>query len=175
MSTKEEIQNKAADATTDQGTKFKIRVLWFKIRLSIKPQRLGTIILQSKERSKIVQFDSDVTPVKILDGLSDSVKPMARIISLSILNNRVRIFWFNRVLTLLLLWSLKTKELRQLTAVTISQMGIEDFFHTTVLLRSINQLERRGETVTDQPTPSGDESETSVKTSDTASTMSSGE
>ncbi len=152
-----EIQNKAADTLINKGVKFTLKIFGIKIKLSIKPLKLGTLIYISKASLKIKDIPQD-DMLQVIGSSKENARPMASIAAYGILNGKLSILFLGRFLTYILLWKLTPKELSSLLSLTIKQSEVTDFFGCTVLTKGINLMEVKAVT-SKETTPSGEQSE----------------
>ena len=141
-----EVKTKVADSVLDNSVKFSIETgLLFpkRVKLSVRPLRLGTLIYISKEQENVseVELSKDVLPA--IAKLSANIKPATKIVAYSILNSRVKIKLFSGIFSRWLAWRISPKELNSLLALSLKQSEVTDFFGSTVLLKGMGLLEQK--------------------------------
>lgn len=130
----QEVQSKAAKTILNEP------VVEFTIKgvgdYKLKPLKLGTMLKISS-----VNGFKEIDGTSITSIISESqyhVDKMCKILSFAILNNRIRIYLFSRILANRLKWNLSSAELRELYEAVLSISQAYDFFVTTVLLQGLN-------------------------------------
>jgi hypothetical protein len=178
-----EIEIKAGATILDESKRFSIkthgllRVIGIKrLRFGIKGLYLGTLILISKEITSITIKDGNGI-AQATSAMEMNSKIMARIIALAILNNRLKIRLFKRILTSFLLWSLNAKNLSDLVHLVLDQMNVLDFFSSIVSIGGLNILKKKETSPKDEGSSiaPGTQSESSLNTSDSPGKEFSGE
>lgn len=171
-----ETKQAAAKTLTDQGTPFHVDYLDQTFDFCIRSLKLGTLIQISEQSAELTEIDKDTKETDVIRSMAYDIPIKARIIALAIINSKPiperpkkSLFDFKKQpfnpeyldeneLTEFFQKTLDTKELKILTDIITEKMGIVDFFQSTVSLKGINLLDQAGsKTVTDQPTPSGEE------------------
>jgi len=166
-----ELKQKASQSLTDQGVKFKVNEFEFDIR----KLKLGTLIQISEQSETLSPATDTTTSSAVIKNMKADCIIKARIISLAIINSQPiperpkrGLFYFKKQafspeyldeneLTEFFLKTLDSEETNRLTNIIIDQLGINDFFQSTVSLKGIDLLKEINETVTGQPIPSGEE------------------
>lgn len=166
-----ETTQKAAQAITDQGVNFNVNEYEFCIR----KLKLGTLVLISELSQKLTETSDKTTLTHIVKAMANDAPVKARIIAIAIVNSqpiperpKKKLFDFKKQpfnpkyldvdeLSDFFLKTLDSEETNNLTNIILSQMGINDFFQSTVSLTGIDLLKEISKTVTDQPLLSGEE------------------
>lgn len=165
-------KQEASIALTDSGKKFKVNEFEFTIR----KLKLGTLIQISEQSALLSQATDQTKQTDQIKAMAIDAHIKARIIALAIINSqpiperpKKRLFDFKKEpfdpmyldeveLTEYFLKTLDSEETNRLTNLILSQMGINDFFQSTISLIGIDLLNQTGsKMVTDQPTLSGEE------------------
>lgn len=163
-------KQKAANALTDTGVEFKVDQFTFCIR----KLKLGTLIQISEASLCLSPLSEETKSTDIIKTMYTDALVKARVIALAIINSqpiphrpKKSLFEFGKKtfdpkyldeheLTDFFLKSLDSEQMNAIVNVIISQMGINDFFQSTVSLIGIDLLKEISKTVTDQLTPSGE-------------------
>lgn len=139
---------KAIDTLLDKGLKFRVSTKVFgfnvKIPFSIKPLRLGTILHLAKQRENIKNVEEANTALWEMFDKSENVKVFARCAAIAVLDGKIKIWLFSRILSQFFLWNLSMQEVHDMMAVVTTQMNARGFFFTTALVRGFEILERKG-------------------------------
>lgn len=168
-------KQEAAATLTGKGLGFSVEENGQVHHFCIPQLKLGTLIQISEAKLNLTVFDKNAKGVGIISSMAKDAPIKARIIALAIINSkpvpkrkRRSILSLGSKplnpelmdedeLTELFLRTLDSEETNKLIKVIVKQMGIDDFFVSTVSLTGIDLLERMGGTVTGQHSPSGDE------------------
>lgn len=150
------LTQKASDSLTGNGVQFAIKAFGINLNFTIKKLVLGTLIQISKEQSKIEQYSTESTTADVISSYKANCKPMARIISLAVVNSRFQPLR-KHFLTWLFLKKLTSEELLKLTEIVIDSTGTAFFFKSSILLQGLEILKSQEATDTSEHTPSGEE------------------
>ncbi|MCW0484065.1 hypothetical protein [Gaoshiqia sediminis] len=166
-------KQEAAATLTGKGIGFSVEENGKVHHFCIPQLKLGTLIQISEAKLNLTVFDKNAKAVDIISSMATDAQIKARIIALAVINSKPVPERRRSILSLgskpinpelmdedeltgLFLRTLDSEETNKLIKVIVKQMGIDDFFVSTVSLAGINLLEMSG-TVTSQHSPSGDE------------------
>ena len=159
------MEKKAGQTLLDEPVRFKVKTGWLfpkKIRLSIKPLYLGTLVKISmlQKDMKIDRERYQKEPIaESFNIAGENSRNMAKIVAYGILNGPVKIALFGRILTTFLYWKLDTEALKQLLGIIIDSIGVMDFMSSIVSLHGVNVLSPRetSQNITGETIASGEE------------------
>lgn len=146
---KRKIEQAAVNVMTDKGVAFTVhntgllRRFIKGVNLSIKPSKLGTLLRLSGLylEAEISEERLNENPIKASHEITHkNIKNYALIAAIAIINNRVGIALFSRVLAKYLLWRLTTKELLTLVGLVIEANNVLDFMNTIKLTSGIARI-----------------------------------
>ena len=148
-----EAVNRTADTILDRPEKFTIRWIGVNLKFGIKPLKLGTLIYIGKASAQMGEVTIPENVISVIGSARTNARPMSRIIAYSILNSKVGINLFGRLLSGFLLWKLTPKELLTLIQLVIKQSSVTDFFSSTVLAKGISPIIRTVEALKEDKLP----------------------
>lgn len=167
-----EIKQKAAGLATDKGIDFKVDEYEFCLPKLV----LGTLIQISELSDGLTDVNEKTTLTHVIKSMANDAPIKARIIATAIINSKPvperpkkKLLDFKKEpfnpkyldieeLTKFFTNNIDSEQSKTLVDLIKVQMGINDFFQSTVSLKGINLLDQTGsKTVIDQPTPSGEE------------------
>lgn len=144
-----EAEKAEIDLMIDRGVEFTIeKRSIFKFigkkerKFKIYQPYLGTLDLLSAE---FIQIDFDEERLKA-DGLSESkllasrsCKILANILAIAVLNSKVKVFFFKRILANYFLWRVTPKKMLELSMVINYMMNLEGFINS-IRLNAVNKI-----------------------------------
>lgn len=121
----------------DIGTKFNVRILGVKVKFTIKPQRLCSL-LYMKEEAKKIKYDENLKGAISVIGMdADNIKPKSRIIAYAILRSSLKIKLFSAILSRILVEFITPPELELLLMIVFKHSETESLFQSTILAKNI--------------------------------------
>lgn len=179
------MEEKAAQSLLSEDVKFSIRTTGLlyligirKIKLSIRPLCLGTMIQMSRYIAKV---DVENKPgMSAIEGGMLAVEQNANlvisIITVAILRRGIRLALFKRMLSGYLLKTLTTEDIHKLLLVAVKNADIPSFLSSIVFLKGQNVLEKKtSQNITGEIIAPGDLSETQSNITDLPGSTSCGE
>jgi len=167
-----EIKQKASDLATDKGIDFKVDEYEFCLPKLV----FGSLVQISKLSDSLTEVSEKTTLTHVIKSMANDAPIKARIIATAVINSkpkpeREKLSFLNfkkkpfdpkyldiDELTEFFINNIDSEQSKTLVDLIKVQMGINDFFQSTVSLKGINLLDQTGsKTVIDQPTPSGEE------------------
>lgn len=123
-----------AERILNKGVRFKIPTpLFFRLlrlnRITVTPLLPGTIL----EFSRVVLHHklAEALLTNNYEFLTKSIEPVAHCVAISILNSRLKIKWFEKILTRWLLWRMHTETLLKIFVTVESMNRTGDFMNIT--------------------------------------------
>lgn len=127
-------RNKAAETILDRGVRFimpaPVLLKWMRLnRITVRPLRPGTIL----EISRVVVSNEleEALMLTEFSQLEKSIEPLTKCIALSVLNGKLKIRLFSRILTKMLLWKLDTLQLLEMFIRIKELNAVTDFMSIT--------------------------------------------
>lgn len=151
---KKTTEKTAVNTMTETGIAFTIKsaglLRYFikEIQLSIRPSKLGTLLrltglyLVAELNEEQLQENAIKASHKITH---ENIKNYALIAAIAILNSRIKIALFAKVLARYLMWRLTAKELYTLMSLVIEANNVLDFMNTIKLTGGIARIANRRE------------------------------
>jgi hypothetical protein len=141
----ENMEYQAGATLVDEGITFDVPAIWGKkIRLSVKPLKAGTIVKISQQVTKLKPVNEEENIIQEMLANGESLKPIARIVAYGVLNSRLKIKLFGRIMADFLLWKVESLEyLFAYMSLVYRQMGAQHFFFIMALTKGMNFLQKK--------------------------------
>jgi hypothetical protein len=139
-----DMEYQAGSTLLDEGISFDVPIIGKKkIRLYVKPLRAGTIVKISQQVTRFQKINESDEMIAEMLAKGENLVPVSKIVAYGVLNSRIKIKLFGRILSNFLLWKVESLEyLFAYVSLVYRQMGAQHFFFIMALTKGMNFLER---------------------------------
>jgi len=128
---------KAVEALLAKGIKVKLSK---RFSVTIRALKLGTMVEISAYAKDINPIAEGVSSMNVIGETKASAKIAARIVAIAILNSRLKINLFSKLLSRWIYWNMNAKQLHEMVIAIISQSNADFFFACTNLLGAMKVM-----------------------------------